>query len=429
MHLYPLLLLIVGNLHVSGASAHAFSKYDQGLFTPVGELSSLSSTEFARLNHPAFPKHSVRVKQSHFCDGGVRAYTGYIDVEARHVFFYFFESRWGPDKDDVIYWTNGGPSGSSTIGLFMELGPCRPVDVGYSYTEYGEAVTTTKEAADDITAFITIFFEHFTRFKERAIHLAGESYGGHYIPVFASTIYDRNTELAWAGMTPINLMSIMIGNGCTDFGMMWPLYYEAQCADPMFPAIADISYVPRCKQRYKEACIDRFDAIDCNAAADFCFAAMSSYFLQRNTYDRARPCTGMTSIQDCYPIVRFTANVNIPITPFLANTDWFSFPAHFYIAALLECGVRTLIYVSASDYICNWIGNDRMTLALEWTGQSQYRDEPLRPWLLDGDIAGLTRSSGGLTFATIAGAGHLAPYDRPVQSLELANRWLAGVPL
>ena len=51
-----------------------------------------------------------------------RAYTGYIDIEARHLFFYFFESRRDPDTDDVVFWTNGGPGGSSSMGLFMELG-------------------------------------------------------------------------------------------------------------------------------------------------------------------------------------------------------------------------------------------------------------------------------------------------------------------
>ena len=53
------------------------------------------------------------------------AYTGYIDVQARHLFFYFFESRRDPDTDDVIFWTNGGPGASSTMGLFMELGESR----------------------------------------------------------------------------------------------------------------------------------------------------------------------------------------------------------------------------------------------------------------------------------------------------------------
>lgn len=50
------------------------------------------------------------------------AFTGYIDVEVRHLFFYFFESRNNPGADDVIFWTNGGPGCSSSLGLFMELG-------------------------------------------------------------------------------------------------------------------------------------------------------------------------------------------------------------------------------------------------------------------------------------------------------------------
>ena len=51
-----------------------------------------------------------------------RAYTGYIDIEARHLFFYFFESRSDSDKDDVIFWTEGGPGCTTAIGVFMELG-------------------------------------------------------------------------------------------------------------------------------------------------------------------------------------------------------------------------------------------------------------------------------------------------------------------
>ncbi|TCD62999.1 hypothetical protein EIP91_006091, partial [Steccherinum ochraceum] len=96
--------------------------YDSGLFSPFEDLKLLSTSEFTTLGHPAFPKYSVRIKKStDFCDGTVSAYTGYIDVEARHLFFSFFESRNDPDTDDVIFWTNGGPGCSSSIGLFMEL--------------------------------------------------------------------------------------------------------------------------------------------------------------------------------------------------------------------------------------------------------------------------------------------------------------------
>ena len=34
---------------------------------------------------------------------------------------------------------------------------------------------------------------------------------GRYIPVFAAEVYDQNAKLAAAGMTPINLQSVMIG--------------------------------------------------------------------------------------------------------------------------------------------------------------------------------------------------------------------------
>ena len=190
-------------LQLTKPSAHAAS-YDDGLFTPVEHLSALSVDTFTTFGHPYFPNHNVRIKKTDFCDTTVKsvfdyrghfqqvepeahvwrssAYTGYIDIEARHIFFYFFESRNDPATDDVIFWTNGGkfvspsttrhhissstgPGCSSSLGLFMELGPCRalsgngttyhpeswntnaniffvdqPIGVGFSYADYGESV-------------------------------------------------------------------------------------------------------------------------------------------------------------------------------------------------------------------------------------------------------------------------------------------------
>lgn len=49
--------------------------------------------------------------------------TGYIDAGfGKELFFYFFESRSNPEKDPVVMWINGGPGGSSAMGLFMEQG-------------------------------------------------------------------------------------------------------------------------------------------------------------------------------------------------------------------------------------------------------------------------------------------------------------------
>lgn len=48
-----------------------------------------------------------------------------------------------------------------------------------------------------------------------------------------------------------------------------------------------------------------------------------------------------------------------------------------------------------------------MTLDTEWTGQEAFAAQPLREWDVDGLTAGLTRSAGPFTFATIDGAGHM----------------------
>lgn len=53
---------------VNGINAN----YADGLFSPVESLSTLSATEFTTMGHPFFPRYSVRVKKSQFCDETVK---------------------------------------------------------------------------------------------------------------------------------------------------------------------------------------------------------------------------------------------------------------------------------------------------------------------------------------------------------------------
>ncbi len=59
----------------------------------------------------------------------------------------------------------------------VSLMPYCRVGVGFSYADFGETVETTEEAAKNVHAFISIFFETFKQFKGRPLHLSGESYG------------------------------------------------------------------------------------------------------------------------------------------------------------------------------------------------------------------------------------------------------------
>ncbi|KAK7047203.1 hypothetical protein VNI00_006869 [Paramarasmius palmivorus] len=463
---------------------------EEHFFTPVESLLALSEVQYTTLRHPSFPKYSARIKKTKFCDSTVNGYTGYIDIEARHLFFYFFESRSSPAKDDVIFWTNGGPGASSSMGLFMELGPCRilseegpkfhpeswnsnaniffvdqPIGVGFSYAEYGETVSTTEEAAKDIAAFVALFFENFSQFKGRPFHMAGESYGvrsseGRYLPLFASAVYDQNTVLVEAGLTPINLASVMIGNGVTHWFHLLASYYEMTCTAASISPVFDIGTcvgmkkaLGRCQKWTKESCIDMFDDINCAAASNFCRDLLVNPYTESgmNPYDITKKCEGSVRETFCYPESRYTRDYlskpkvrdelgvdHHPAIPL--NFTGANFDVHeaftrtldlfhestAYVGALLERGVRVLVYVGTYDWICNWVGNERWTLELEWSGKREFVKQELRDWDVDGKRAGRTRSWQNFTFATVDAAGHLVPYDKPKESLELVNRWLAG---
>ncbi|KAF9007827.1 Alpha/Beta hydrolase protein [Cyathus striatus] len=322
-----LLTISLGFFSTTNAFQTSFSaeSYDSQLFTPLESLSHLSTNEYTALSHPLFPKYGVRIKKTEgWCDPDANGYTGYIDIQARHLFFYFFESRNDPAKDDVIFWTNGGPGCSSSLGLLMELGPCsltssnatkpnphswnananiffvdQPIGVGFSYADYGETVGSTPEAAQDIAAFVAIFFFHFSSFQGRPFHMAGESYA----------------------LPKINLQSVMIGNGITDFYTLW----------------------------LKESCIDSYDAINCVAAYTFCDTELATPFwlAERNPYDMSRSCSAEElSTSLCYPVIDVPVNFSI-CSPSVAHT--FALSHDELQPALLQRGIKALIYVGNLD--------------------------------------------------------------------------------
>ncbi|KAF8579884.1 serine carboxypeptidase [Ramaria rubella] len=490
---HPWLFLAAHLLQVATGTQQPFyygskdAAYGAGLLTSHEDLSAVSAFEYTTLVHPEHPQHSVRIKKNgaHFCDSTVNSYTGFLDVQARHLFFYFFESRNDPKTDDVILWANGGPGCSSSLGVFMEQGPCRvdkganattfnpyswnakanvffidqPIGVGWSYAEYGESVGTTEDAAKDIAAFSRIFFDTFTEFRGRPYHLAGSSYSGRYLPVFAAEIYEENARAVATGLPLINLTSVIIGRAELTYHTtrMILSYYDIQCSGASVKPFQDISTcvrmkqaVPRCERMLQDSCFDQFDEMSCGAASQFCAAELETPFFKTglNPYDTSMPCDGELAESLCYPILGDITNfLNKPETrvvlgvdpvvesfsmcsppvsgAFDQSLDMYRRQSQLYVAELLQRGVKVLIYVGTYDWICNWVGNERFTLAMEWSGQAKFVAQELRDWKVDGKTAGLTRSSGGLTFATVEGAGHAVAYDKPVEALELVKRWLA----
>ena len=127
----------------------------------------------------------------------------------------------------------------------------QPVDVGFSYSRYGELLVfffivsspkgssvppgvhtySSDKAAKDIYAFLRIFFNSFDKFQGNDFVITGESFAGRYIPRFASEIVDQNMKItdkaARSGKKIekgelINLKKVAIGNGLTDVAVQTP---------------------------------------------------------------------------------------------------------------------------------------------------------------------------------------------------------------
>ncbi|KJA21912.1 hypothetical protein HYPSUDRAFT_186806 [Hypholoma sublateritium FD-334 SS-4] len=251
------------------------------------------------------------------------------------------------------------------------------------------------------------------------------------------------------------------GNGLTDHFSIAAAYNEVACTPVSAEPILSIAtcvrmkqVLPRCEKMLKESCVDIFDAISCRATSLFCDSefAQSVMASGKKPNDISQDCDSTLQYTICYPMAKYMAaylgrpeiRVQLGVDPSIAdpfppnsvavdsafsvNLDEYR-PTQHYVTALLERSVRALIYVGKNDWICNHVENEAWTRALEWTGHAEFSNEPLRTWNVSGVQAGMTRSTQELTFATIEGAGHTVPYDKPKESLEMVNRRLRGEPL
>ncbi|EEQ87294.1 hypothetical protein RJZ56_005199 [Blastomyces dermatitidis] len=403
----------------------------------------------------------------------VRQYSGYLDDNEndKHLFYWFFESRNDPENDPVVLWLNGGPGCSSLTGLFLELGPSsitedlkvnynpyswnanasvifldQPVNVGYSYS--GGSVSDTNAAGKDVYALLTLFFEQFPEYAKQDFHIAGESYAGHYIPVFASEIMahkERN----------INLKSILIGNGLTDPLTQYPLYRPMACGEGGYPAVLDQAScqsmdnaLPRCLSMI-EACYSSESAWTCVPASIYCNNAIIGPYQRtgRNPYDVRTDCEGgnlcYTQLGDISKYLNQAEvmkalgaevstydSCNMDINRnFLFRGDWMK-PFHRLVPGLIA-EMPVLLYAGDADFICNWLGNKAWAEALEYPGHAKFAAAEMKNLTIvdnksKGKVIGQVKSAGNFTFMRLYGGGHMVPLDQPEASLEFMNRWLKG---
>ncbi|CAD5229034.1 unnamed protein product [Bursaphelenchus okinawaensis] len=159
-----------------------------------------------------------------------KQYSGYLTVNSGNKLFYWLTGA-SNSPAPLVLWLNGGPGCSSMAGLMSEMGPYKvkdgkvvyneyawnkyanilyldaPAGVGFSVLKVTNWTTSDGIVARENKQALLKFFEKFPELKSTDFYLAGESYGGTYVPMLGDLLIKEKEQFS-------NFKGILIGNGC-----------------------------------------------------------------------------------------------------------------------------------------------------------------------------------------------------------------------
>ncbi|CAM0949173.1 unnamed protein product [Alopecurus aequalis] len=366
-------------------------------------------------------------------------YGGYVTVDeenGRALFYYLVEAPQGAAEKPLVLWLNGGPGCSSLgYGAMQELGPFRvsednktltrnvnawnnvanviflesPAGVGFSYsnTSSDYDLSGDERTADDAYVFLVKWLEKFPEYKGRAFYISGESFAGHYVPELAATILLHNT---YNNMTIVNLKGILVGNPFLDAyrnnkGRVDYFWTHAVMSDEVYANVTK-----NCDFDSVGVCLSRPDG---------------SYYSSSSLpgYD---PCSDYpTNAYLNDPAVQNAFHARSTKWEGCANLNWTDAPSSMLatVKFLIESKLPVWIFSGDFDSVCP-LPATRYTvqdLALPVT-------TPWRPWTAKEEVGGYVQQySGGFTFLSVRGAGHLVPSFQPERALIMLSSFLRGV--
>lgn len=219
--------------------------------------------------------------------------------DSAHQLFFWLYPAYDADAP-VVIWLTGGPGGSSTYANFLYNGPLRvatnrapatndesstgspyelyvtdqtwietatvifidqPVGTGFSYSTRGsELVTSMDEAADEFVAFVRALWAAFPAFHGKDLYMTGESYAGHYIPVFSNALLEAGD---------FRLKASLIGDPfIAGVAQKTEVYRLAEALN-----ILDASNMPQIAA-LRRNCEEELQKSDLAAAYDVCYSLM-----------------------------------------------------------------------------------------------------------------------------------------------------------
>jgi carboxypeptidase C (cathepsin A) len=325
----------------------------------------------------------------------------------------------------------------------------QPAGTGFSVDD-GSLDKSEAQVGKDLYVFLQRLLKQLPQYAHLSFFVFGESYGGHYVPAVSHAVFENNKNLP-QGDIRINLEGFAIGNGLTNTAeQMWSYADMAYASGTAQRVVSEDQYkrmkavTPACVG-FTEACtaVSTHSAEEhplCGQAREYCQELLEVYSeTGRCDYDMRKWANSSD-----YDFSQMTAWLNLPevtsqlgtrrawsansmgVYKSLSKVDWFR-PTSVLIPEMVNSGIRVLIYSGDQDFICNWIGNKRWVLKLDWAGKEGINAASDTPWKVGSRVAGEARNHGPLTYLRVAQAGHMVPMDQPEAALALFKQFTSGL--
>lgn len=343
-----------------------------------------------------------------------------------------------------------------------------PVGTGFSFSPNSQNFySDDSHSSNEVFQFIRKWFMEHTHFMSNPFYLAGDSYGGKIVPVVAEKLAEGND----AGQKPfVNLKGYIIGNPVTDdeeeyksavaygFGagiISQELFMEIRtsCVGDSYlhsrkPACAAnigifegflkeimMSNIlePACPMDFdpweKRSCMTlnpsrrsilfegKYDVLGNPPPAPdpTCpnYPHYLAYYWANSQASRVALHIKKETVQEWQ-----RCNLNLDYTVDIKN-------AAQYHLNVTSRRYRALVYNGDHDMIVPFMSTRKWIRSLNYPITDKWRS-----WHVDGQVAGYTEFySEDLTFATVKGAGHEAPSNKPKECFAMFQRWIFGKPL
>ena len=425
-------------------------------------------------------------------------YSGYLKAGTYKYFHYIYHlADSDPEHKPLVLWLNGGPGCSSLDGWAAEHGPMTiktgsdeftenvyswnkvanmiylesPGGVGFSYidsmVESEIAVDDEITARDNLNALID-FFNKFSELRDYDFYIAGESYGGIYVPTLARLILKYNENVS--ASKKIKLKGILVGNGVADWNYdTEPALYDFVFTHHLISYELRLGFVEYCKKNVdKEKCdkikekinqniegINIYDILqECqnstsndknnNNNNNFYYHYASWMFknkknnnnfieiikdqiIKKNSLEipciDVRNITKYLNIPEVKSALHVNQNINFELcSEAVAERYGVLNQGSIWTYPELLGKIRILIFSGDTDlavpYNGNqaWIKNLGLEIKKPWEQWRAYDDEE--------NVSGYRIVYDGLIFATVKGTGHMVPQWKPKEALYLFEKFL-----